>query len=262
MGGIVRKGILAFGLMLGLSVTAPAHALQCVPYARQVSGVELSGDAWRWWSAAVGFYDRGSQPQVGSVLVFKQTSSMRHGHVAVVKRVVNRREIRIDHANWGNGRRGSRGQVHLDVAVLDVSPHNDWTQVRVWHEPSDTFGVRVNPTFGFIYRNGGGQPSRPRFEDAVLTADAGVSHLGTTQVFVGEAMPPEVAVSALSLADPTESHKKPAARVKRTGAKAQAEKRGSAKHMARIALPAPKPSDTKKPGKVVKVSLKAATKAK
>lgn len=261
MGGIVKKGILAFGLMLGLSIAAPAYALQCVPYARQVSGLELSGDAWRWWSAAQGVYDRGSQPQVGGVLVFKQTSSMRHGHVAVVKRVINRREIRIDHANWGNGRRGSRGQVHLDVAVLDVSPNNDWTQVRVWHEPSDTFGVRVNPAYGFIYRNRDGQPTRPRFDDAVLTADAGAS-----QVISGAALPPPVSVSALSLPDlsePAETRRKASSRAKRTSSKARADVRGGAKRVLQTVQPAAKPAEAKKAGKVVKVSLKtAATKAK
>jgi len=147
----VNRSTLALGLMLGLGIAAPAHALQCVPYARQISGLDLQGDAWRWWTAAQGVYDRGISPQVGAVLVFKQTAHMRRGHVAVVRRVINKREIRIDHANWGTGLGSGRGDVSLDVAVLDVSANNDWSQVRVWHHGSGTFGNRVNPSFGFIY---------------------------------------------------------------------------------------------------------------
>ncbi len=124
--------------------------MQCVPYARQASGVVLSGNAWQWWGAANERYERGSRPQAGAVLVFKRTASMPYGHVAVVDRIVSSREIRIHHANWGSDRR-TRGRVTHDVAVRDVSPANDWTQVRVWHAPSDTLGARTNPTYGFIY---------------------------------------------------------------------------------------------------------------
>ena len=28
--------------------------LQCVPYARQVSGIQIYGDAWTWWDQAEG----------------------------------------------------------------------------------------------------------------------------------------------------------------------------------------------------------------
>lgn len=183
----MKKTSLALGLMLGLGFAVPAHALQCVPYARQISGIELSGDAWRWWSAAQGVYERGSSPQVGAVLVFKQTGHMRHGHVAVVRRVINKREIHIDHANWGNGFRDSRGAVTTDVAVVDVSPRNDWTQVRVWHEASGTYGTRVNPSFGFIY--GGHHGPRPRFDDAVVQAS-----VVSTQTISAMAAPVSAAV--------------------------------------------------------------------
>jgi hypothetical protein len=36
--------------------------LQCVPYARQVSGIQLYGDAHTWWDQAAGRYDRGFTP--------------------------------------------------------------------------------------------------------------------------------------------------------------------------------------------------------
>lgn len=164
----MNKTTLALGLMLGLGLAVPAHALQCVPYARQISGLDLQGDAWRWWTAAQGVYDRGNHPQVGAVLVFKQTAHMRHGHVAVVRRVINKREIRIDHANWGTGLRTGRGGISLDAAVIDVSPHNDWSQVRVWHDASGTYGTRVNPSYGFIYSKD--RPRQHRFEDAAHSA--------------------------------------------------------------------------------------------
>lgn len=166
-GTVVNSRTLALSLMLGVGLAAPAHALQCVPYARQVSGIELQGDAWRWWSAAQGIYDRGTTPQVGAVLVFRQTAHMRHGHVAVVRQVLNRREIRIDHANWGNGQRGGRGGVSQNVAVLDVSLNNDWSQVRVWHAPSGGYGNRANPSYGFIYSRGHQHPHR---NDSIVEA--------------------------------------------------------------------------------------------
>lgn len=167
-GGVVKKSTLALGLMLGLGIAVPAHALQCVPYARQISGLDLQGDAWRWWTAAQGVYDRGSHPQVGAVLVFKQTAHMRHGHVAVVRRVINKREIRIDHANWGTGLRTGRGGISLDAAVIDVSPNNDWSQVRVWHDASGTYGTRVNPSYGFIYSKD--RSRHHRFDDVAQTS--------------------------------------------------------------------------------------------
>jgi hypothetical protein len=37
------------------------------------------------------------------------------------------------------------------VAVTDVSPNNDWTEVRVWNSSTRDFGTRTYPTYGFIY---------------------------------------------------------------------------------------------------------------
>ena len=39
--------------------------LQCVPYARQVSGIRIFGDAHTWWDQAAGHYARGNRPKVG-----------------------------------------------------------------------------------------------------------------------------------------------------------------------------------------------------
>ncbi len=126
---------------------APAEAISCVPYARAVSGIHLSGDAWQWWGHAAGLYARGSSPHTDAVLVFARQGRMRRGHVAVVTKVVNRREVLVDHANWAPG----RGKVAHAVPVLDVSPRNDWTQVRVWFRPGAQYGTRVYRTDGFVY---------------------------------------------------------------------------------------------------------------
>ena len=37
--------------------------LQCVPYARDHSGVKIFGDAYTWWDQAAGKYPRGHAPQ-------------------------------------------------------------------------------------------------------------------------------------------------------------------------------------------------------
>jgi len=44
--------------------------LQCVPYAREVSGIQIYGDAWTWWSQAEGRYARGHAPRAGAVVTF------------------------------------------------------------------------------------------------------------------------------------------------------------------------------------------------
>ncbi len=121
----------------------------CVPYARARSGLDLRGNAWEWWGAASGRYDRGERPRTGSVLVFRRTSRLDDGHVSVVSRVVGPREIRVDHANWANG--SDRGRVARDQAVVDVSERGDWSRVRVWFPPIAAVGNTAYPTYGFIH---------------------------------------------------------------------------------------------------------------
>lgn len=120
-------------------------ALQCVPFARALSGVDLRGDAADWWWNASGRYDRGPAPEIGSVIVFARTSRLRHGHVSVVSRVLSRHEILVTHANW------VQHHVTTDQLVRDVSPAGDWSMVRVWWAPSDTLGSTEYPVHGFIY---------------------------------------------------------------------------------------------------------------
>jgi surface antigen len=123
--------------------------LQCVPFARDNTGIELSGNASTWWHNAEGVYQRGAHPEVGSVLNFRANGRMRMGHVAVVSQVQDPRTVEIDHANWA-GPGGGRGAVSRNITVVDVSPNNDWTAVRVALGHTGDFGS-VYPTYGFIY---------------------------------------------------------------------------------------------------------------
>jgi hypothetical protein len=101
---------------------------------------------WTWWRSAGGRYGRYGKPALGSILVLKRTSRLRYGHIAVVSRVLNSREILADHANWLN-----RGQIHQSTLVRDVSPNNNWSAVRVWYTPGNTLGKRTYAAYGFIH---------------------------------------------------------------------------------------------------------------
>ncbi len=143
-------------MVTGMLASVPAAAkgyLQCVPFARAESGVEIRGNAKTWWSQAAGTYERGDEPRQGAVMAFAGTGGMPLGHVAVVKKIVSDREILIDHANWSpiNGR---RGQIERNVRVVDVSNAGDWSMVRVWYAPIGDLGLRANPVQGFIYADG------------------------------------------------------------------------------------------------------------
>ena len=118
-----------------------------MPFARNVSGIQIRGNAETWWDQAKGLYPRGDEPVVGAVMAFSGTSSLPMGHIAVVSDVVSPREIKVDHANW------KRNQVSLKMAVIDVSDSNDWSAVRVESQPG-AFGSTY-PVNGFIYPTGG-----------------------------------------------------------------------------------------------------------
>ncbi len=124
--------------------------ISCVPYARQATGMAISGNGRDWWYNAAGLYDRGNRPEVGSVMAFPGSGGMRSGHVAVVERVVSNREVLIHHANWG-GPGIRRGTIMRGVSVIDVSPGNDWTQVRVQVGHGNENYGRVYPVYGFIH---------------------------------------------------------------------------------------------------------------
>lgn len=127
--------------------------LQCVPYAREVSGIQLYGDAHTWWEQAAGRYQRGFSPRVGAVMAFKPYGAMVLGHVATVSRIIDSRQILVRHANW-SPLGGERGQIEDNVLATDVSPRNDWSEVRVWYQPLGGLGTTHWPVAGFIYNNG------------------------------------------------------------------------------------------------------------
>ncbi len=129
--------------------------LECAPFARALSGVDLRGPAADWWDRASGRYARSSRPAVGAVLTFRRTSRLPDGHAAVVSRVVSERTILVTQANWVPHR------VTEDMPVMDVSPANDWSAVRVWWPPSGQMGSRHYPTWGFIL------PDRPVSRDGL-----------------------------------------------------------------------------------------------
>lgn len=122
---------------------AQGQRVWCVPFARDLSGINLRGNAGTWWNAAQGVYARGKEPQVGAVMVFSAGRNLRVGHVAVVSEVVNAREIRIDHANW------ERNRVTLRQRVVDTSAANDWSTVRVESVPGSL--GRPYAVSGFVY---------------------------------------------------------------------------------------------------------------
>ncbi|MEO3428553.1 CHAP domain-containing protein [Pelagibius sp. CAU 1746] len=135
------------------AIVAAKRPLQCVPYARELSSIALRGNAWTWWQKAEGRYERGSAPQVGSVLVLSKSRRLRLGHLAYVAEVVSSREIIVHQANWLN-----RGQIHRYTPVRDVSKNNDWSLVRVWYTPGQQMGSGHYPAYGFIYPKTGGTP--------------------------------------------------------------------------------------------------------
>jgi len=118
---------------------------ECVVYARQISGLAIYGNAWTWWDQAAGLYNRGSTPQPGAALVLKRQGASQ-GHIAVVLRVIDSRTILTEHANWLN-----RGEIQKNSRILDVSPANDWSQVRVWYTPGNAWGISTYAAYGFIY---------------------------------------------------------------------------------------------------------------
>lgn len=126
-------------------IVSARRKLECVTYARGLSGIELIGDAWTWWRAASGKYARGHRPRVGAVIVLKRKGRSL-GHLAVVTRIVNSREVIARHANWLNN-----GQIHLDTPIRDVSAANDWSAVKVWYTPGRVMGKSAYAAYGFIY---------------------------------------------------------------------------------------------------------------
>jgi len=142
--------------------------VQCVPYARAHSSIKIYGDAFTWWDQAAGRYERGSLPGRGAVMVLNNYAGPQRGHLAVVRRVVGAREIRVDHANWLED-----GSIYVNNPVEDVSRDNDWSVVRVFNLKTGGWGSRLYPVQGFI-------GSTPDSDHPGLTAKNGGSQMGAT----------------------------------------------------------------------------------
>lgn len=139
-------------------------AVECAPFARALSGLQLHGAAADWWSQADGRYEQSQVPVPGSVLVLRRSGRLGSGHVAVVSRVLSERQILVTHANW------VRHRLTVDQPVVDVSPDNDWSLVRVWWPPSGQFGVTSYPAYGFLL------PDRAVSSDDVAAATPQAVH--------------------------------------------------------------------------------------
>jgi hypothetical protein len=129
----------------GTRVETPSRPLECVPYARERSGVALYGDAGTWWDKAEGRYAKRQAPQLGAVIVLTGYAGPGRGHVGVVSAMVSPREIRLDHANWLGD-----GAIYIADPVADVSPENDWSEVRIWNPRTSVWGRKTYLVEGFI----------------------------------------------------------------------------------------------------------------
>lgn len=130
--------------------------LSCAPFARALSGLPLHGDAADWWDEAAGRYQRGPRPVPGAVLVFRRSARLPSGHVSVVSRVLGARRIEVIQANW------VPEELDQDQLVVDMSPGNDWSAVRVWYPPIGALGSHTYSSFGFI------EPPRLADHDALV----------------------------------------------------------------------------------------------
>ncbi|HVZ68965.1 MAG TPA: CHAP domain-containing protein [Rhizomicrobium sp.] len=126
-------------------IVTPDRPLKCVKFARERSGIDIHGDAWTWWDQAEGRYARDAMPETGAVLVLTGYAGDKRAHLAVVREMESPRVIRVDHANWLND-----GRIYLDDPVADVSPDNDWSQVRVYNLRDGGWGTNVYRVQGFI----------------------------------------------------------------------------------------------------------------
>lgn len=170
----VAPGARSLSGSAGRPVDSSAY-LECVPYARQLSGIRIFGDAHTWWNQAKGRYTRGAEPRVGAVLAIEPHGNSPLGHVATVSRIIDARTILVSHANWS-----IPGKVERNVTVLDVSPQNDWSEVRVWYAPARNLGASHWPVAGFIYnqtpaqsRTGDGTRRKTRRSDPIGAIIAG-----------------------------------------------------------------------------------------
>ena len=147
-------------LVTGPNLAAASHqpGLSCAPFARTLSGIALYGEADTWWMAASGRYERSDRPEIGAVLVLRRSDRLPSGHVAVVSRLLAPRQVLVIQANW------VPDELTEDQLVVDVSPRNDWTEVRMWWPVANAMGGHVYPAYGFIL------PSAPASHETLRRA--------------------------------------------------------------------------------------------
>jgi hypothetical protein len=177
----IRLSLAAFLVLSPMTIPA-ANAEDCVRVVRSISDFTLQGDAWMWWGRAAGQYAQDNTPAAGSVLVFKRNGRLGRGHVSLVSNVIDRRTIEVDHS-WLGGRGLRRG-----MRVIDVSVQNDWTKVRVWHEPTGQLGMQTYPTYGFILPQGA-KPKHLDQEPRYVVAPPGRGERTATKLVVARATP-------------------------------------------------------------------------
>jgi hypothetical protein len=102
--------------------------------------------------------------------------------VAVVSQVLTDRIIQITHANW-SPIEGSRGKIEKDVTLVDVSPQGDWSEVKVWYDPSRDLGGSTYETYGFIYQDA----------KAKVLAASGLSNAENTAIAMAQTAASQVA---------------------------------------------------------------------
>ena len=158
-----------------LAAASPAPGVSCAPFARQLSGIGLHGEAYVWWNEAGRLYARSAQPDVGAVLVLRRTSRLPSGHVAVVSQLLGARQLLVIQANW------MPGELTVDQLVVDVSARNDWTEVRMWWPPTNRLGSHAYAAYGFIL------PPQPTTHEALLRAARPAARLALTEIVPGPA---------------------------------------------------------------------------
>ena len=123
--------------------------IQCVHYARKVSGFPIYGDAYTWWYQTPA-EKRSSVPQKGAVLVLSKTKKLTRGHLAVVKDIISPRRILVTHSNWGYDH-DTRRIIYETMLVEDISAINNWSRLRFWNKEINSFGLPYE-AYGFIYK--------------------------------------------------------------------------------------------------------------
>ena len=134
------------GSLTGSRPPLPPGGREGGAHAPPFSGRPHYGGAPTPGKQAEGRYARGRMPRVGAVMAIRPHNNSRLGHVAAVSGIIDSRTILLSHANWSY-----RGKIERNVTALDVSPDNDWSEVRIWFGPNRTLGTTHWPVAGFIY---------------------------------------------------------------------------------------------------------------